>query len=478
MPLTAWLKRALTDPEQAATDHPDLPGLDLARLRFKDRTVERAYREDKRPGYVEQVRIGLLVGLLLYCLYGPLDAALAGEHVSTVWLVRYAVGGPLVLACFGLTWTGVFQRHPQILVTLTMQVVGASILAQMAIMPTPGTSYYFAGFITALVFCCCVFRPHPSWAVLNCVLYVAGYAVFASFLQAVDPAWFLNNLGFLVVDSFVAVFATYLFELRLRQIYARDRVLEARLARTEHLRQEAERANKLKSRFVATASHELRTPLNAIVGFAEILANERFGPLGTPEYRDYAATIYDSGQRLQSTVDDLLDVSKAQANTLEVRRDDLDLTEVLDRAVREMRPQADEKGLTLDLSRPASPMVIHADPRLLRRAAANLLANAVKFTDQGSVRVVARFCGQHRVCVDVIDTGAGIPEAEQSQIFDSFVHGDSAYRRQSSGAGLGLALVQQIARMHGGEVEVESRPGEGTRFTLILPVALEAADAA
>jgi signal transduction histidine kinase len=451
-----------------------LPELDLARLRFRDRRVEAAYREDKRPGYVAQLRIGLLVGVVLYALYGPLDAHLAGAQVGPIWLVRYAIGVPLVLACVALSWTAFFNRNPQLLMTLTMQIVGASVIAQMVLLPTPGTSYYFAGLITALVFACCVLRPHPAWASLNCALFVVGYVVFATFFRAVDQAWLLNNLAFLLADSIVAIFASYLFELRLRQIYARDRVLEEQLERTEDLRQKAERANMLKSRFVATASHELRTPLNAIVGFAEILANERFGPLGNADYRDYAATIHDSGARLMSTVNDLLDVSKAQANTLELAREHLDLNAVLRRAVTEVRPQADDKGLAVRLTETKDALVVEADPSLLRRASANLLTNAVKFTDAGGVDVIARRDDDGRACIDVIDTGPGIPEAEQTQIFDSFVHGDSAYRRRSEGAGLGLALVQQIARMHGGSVAVASTPGTGTRFTLVLPAAPDA----
>jgi len=455
-----------------------IPALDLLRLRFRDSAVEAAYREDKRPSYVRQLRIALVVGLGLYCVYGPLDAFLAGSDVWAVWLVRYAITTPIILGCIALSWQPFFHRNPQILLTLTMQAVGASIIAQMVILPTPGTSYYFAGLITALYFACCVLRPHPAWASVNCGLFALGYIVFATFLGAVDQAWFLNNVGFLVADSIVAIFATYLFELRLRQIYARDRVLEDQLQRTEELRRSAEQANVLKSRFVATASHELRTPLNAIVGFAEILANERFGPLGNANYRDYANTIHDSGTRLMTTVNDLLDVSKAQTNSLEIAREELDLNEVLRRAVKEVRPQADDKGLPVRLAETPEPLVVEADPRLLRRAGANLLSNAVKFTETGGIDVVVRRGGEGQAFVDVIDTGPGIPETEQREIFDSFVHGDSAYRRHTAGAGLGLALVQQIARMHGGDVTVASTPGTGTRFTLELPAAADRAAAA
>lgn len=455
-----------------------IPALDLFTLRFRDDAFEAAYRAERRPGYVTQLRIGLLVGLILYSLYGPLDAFLVRADVWTVWLVRYGVTVPVVFGCIALSWHAFFYRNPQLLLTLTMQLVGASIISQMVILPIPGTSYYFSGLITALYFTCCVLRPHPTWAAMNCILFGLGYIGFAGFLERVDSTWLLNNAGFLAADSIVAVFATYMFELRLRQIHARDQILAEQLERTEDLRQKAEQANVLKSRFVATASHELRTPLNAIVGFSEIMANERFGPLGNSHYRDYASTIHDSGTRLMTTVNDLLDVSKAQTNTLEIAREELDLNEVLRRAVKEVRPQADDKGLHIRLTETKDPLVVEADPRLLRRASANLLANAVKFTDEGGVDVIARRPAAGGACIDVIDTGPGIPAAEQSQIFDSFVHGDSAYRRRARGAGLGLALVQQIARMHGGNVALASVPGAGTRFTLALPEAADPAAAA
>ncbi len=459
-------------------DDPDIPALDLVRLRFRDGSVEAAYQAAKRPAHLVQLRLALAFGLALFCLYGPLDARLAGDAVEQAWLLRYGVVTPIVLACLGLSWTPLFRRYPQILLTLVTQFLGASVIGQMIIMPTPGTAYFFSGLITVLIFACCVFRPHPAWATLNCVLLVGYYVAFASFSGDVAPIWFITNINFLIVDSLVAIFATYMFELRLREVYARDRALEVRLARTEQLRQQAEQANMMKSRFVATASHELRTPLNAIVGFAEILANERFGPLGNASYREYAATIHDSGQRLRSTVEDLLDVSKAQSNTLEIACEDLDLGEILRQAVREVQPQAAEKGLTVSIAHCDPGLGVHADPRLLRRAAANLLSNAVKFTDEGSVTVAGRRCGDDWVCVEVIDTGPGIDEAEQGRIFDSFVHGGSAYSRRTSGAGLGLALVQQIAQMHGGEVTLASTPGEGTRFTLMLPAPVVATTAA
>ncbi len=232
-----------------------------------------------------------------------------------------------------------------------------------------------------------------------------------------------------------------------------------------------EAANRAKSRFLAHMSHEIRTPLNAILGFTELLlkgADEG----DEAERRDYLETIYGSGRHLLELIDDVLDLSKIEANRMEFEQIVCSPGRIVAEVVSLLRVRAQEKRLSLEAEWPDGvPATIRTDPVRLKQLLMNLVGNAIKFTESGGVRIVGRLIGPRRrpqMAFDVVDTGIGIPAEKLDKIFEAFVQADSSVTRRFGGTGLGLAISRRIAEALGGGLTVRSELGKGSVFTATI----------
>lgn len=249
-----------------------------------------------------------------------------------------------------------------------------------------------------------------------------------------------------------------------RDITARKQAERAlRLARDD-----AERANRAKSDFLAIMSHELRTPLNAIFGYEDLLSQNVAGPI-TPQQGLYLERIRNSADQLHRLIDQVLHLARIEAGIEEVLTEKIDLYEVARETAESVEPGAAKKGLLLVLDAPASAVIVHTDPGKLRQILLNLLSNALKFTADGEIRLSMRKY-QTGVEIDVSDTGIGIVADESEKIFEPFVQADGSSTRQYGGTGLGLSVSRNLARLLGGDIVVASTPGEGSTFTLSLPL--------
>ncbi len=227
----------------------------------------------------------------------------------------------------------------------------------------------------------------------------------------------------------------------------------------------AEQAARAKGEFLANMSHEVRTPINGVLGMTELLLNT---PLEENQGR-YAKTIFRSGQALLSVINDILDYSKIEAGKLELTVSSFDLRELVEDVVEMLAENASRKEVELILlMRPGSPVAFNGDSARLRQVLLNLLSNAIKFTTEGEVRLVVSFgdvnLNNMPVKFQVIDTGIGISEQSQKQIFDSFVQADGSTTRQFGGTGLGLAISSSLVELMGGEIVVESKLDQGSNF--------------
>lgn len=226
----------------------------------------------------------------------------------------------------------------------------------------------------------------------------------------------------------------------------------------------AEEMARLKSTFLANMNHEIRTPLTAVLGYAQILEEE----LEDPVHREMTQSIIQSGQRLLDTLDALLYMSRLEAGTVRTHYQNLDVVAITQAVVDELMPLACDKKLefTLQSSEPA--LMAWVDEDLWRRLVKNLVHNAIKFTEKGRVTVLLEGDSE-TVQLQVADTGIGIPEELQSVIFDAFKQASSGLSRDYEGSGLGLTIVQRIVRLLSGQVFLESQPGVGSLFTVIIP---------
>ena len=244
-----------------------------------------------------------------------------------------------------------------------------------------------------------------------------------------------------------------------------DRAREATL---EDARVEAESRAAGRSRFLANMSHELRTPLNAIMGFSDMMRQRMFGPV-SDRYGEYVDLIHESGGHLLDLINDLLDMSKIEADKFELHREIFDSREAVTAALRLMRVQADSVGIKLRGVLPARPLEIDADRRALKQIVLNLVSNAIKFTPKGgSITIAAQGHGQNFELV-VADTGAGIAPEDLDRLGKPYEQAGDAKGR-ALGTGLGLSLVRGLAKLHDGEMIIESRLGAGTSVTIRMPV--------
>jgi signal transduction histidine kinase len=235
----------------------------------------------------------------------------------------------------------------------------------------------------------------------------------------------------------------------------------------------AEEATRLKSEFLATMSHELRTPLNAIIGYTQILLGGMAGPLNEKQH-DFHERLLLNGKNLLKLIDDILDISKIEAGRLDLIRQPITLQTWVGQIVAQTRGLADQKGLEFQVSLDERlPKVVIGDADRLKQIVLNLLSNAFKFTEKGHVRLEVRRQSEHTWAVLVSDTGAGIPAHAQEYIFDEFRQVDGTTQRQHGGTGLGLAIVRNLTMMMAGNVRVHSELGQGSTFTVLLPLIVD-----
>jgi cell cycle sensor histidine kinase DivJ len=236
----------------------------------------------------------------------------------------------------------------------------------------------------------------------------------------------------------------------------------------ETARAESERADAAKIRFIATMSHELRTPLNAIIGFSDMLTNESL-ELDPRRRLEYAKLINDSGHHLLSVVNGILDVSKIENGNFEITPEPFTPAPAIESCADLLALKAQDAGVELAMRIAPDLPDVAADRRAFNQILINLISNAVKFTPRGGRVTVSARCDGPKLAVTVEDTGVGIGESDLPRLGEAFFQGRASYDRRHDGTGLGLSIVKGLVHLHGGEVDIKSRLGEGTRVTVRLP---------
>ncbi len=234
--------------------------------------------------------------------------------------------------------------------------------------------------------------------------------------------------------------------------------------------------DKLKSQFLANMSHELRTPLNSIIGFSRVIMKGIDGPITDLQQQDLSA-IYSAGQHLLNMINDILDISKIEAGKMELAFEEIGLTQIFESVLSTARGLVKDKPVKLILSAPEDLPIVHADPTRIRQILLNLLSNAAKFTDEGTITLAAReqldANDQPEIYISVTDSGVGIAAENQIDLFEPFTQVDGSATRKTGGTGLGLSITRLLVDLHGGKIDVQSSPGGGSTFSFTIPLIMK-----
>ncbi|HUH12973.1 MAG TPA: PAS domain S-box protein [Longimicrobiales bacterium] len=233
-------------------------------------------------------------------------------------------------------------------------------------------------------------------------------------------------------------------------------------------KEEAEEASRAKSRFLANMSHELRTPLNSVIGFTNVVMKNKAGNL-RPQDTTYLERIRENGRHLLDLINDILDLSKVEAGRMEMEPAPVDVGALVREVTRQLEAQVADRPVELVAEVPERVAIVDTDRGKLKQVLINLVGNALKFTDEGSVRVIVRTDSHARPrALEVVDTGIGIPPARLAAIFEAFQQADTSTTRKYGGTGLGLTISRSLCRLMGYDLEVESREGDGSTFRVVM----------
>ncbi len=228
-------------------------------------------------------------------------------------------------------------------------------------------------------------------------------------------------------------------------------------------------ADKLKNDFLANISHELRTPLNAIIGFSEALKLKIFGKLNEKQ-EEYVDDIHSSGLHLLGMINDLLDLSKIEANEMKLNKKDFDVICAIKEVINIVSPLSDKKNITVEMEHETPSVNLNADYRRFQQILYNLLSNAIKFSDEKGKIKISVEKNKKDIKIRVEDNGAGINPEFHEKIFNKFQQVDVSYVRRQGSTGLGLAITRELVEMHDGKIWVESEEGKGAKFIFVLPL--------
>ena len=236
-------------------------------------------------------------------------------------------------------------------------------------------------------------------------------------------------------------------------------------------KEKAEEMNRLKTMFLANMSHEVRTPLIGILGYAEMIIEDS----KDPELKEKAGVIYKSGKKLNETLDAILDLSKIEADKIDMELEKFSLTEVIEESVILYKTFAEDKHLTINFAAGTNGLLVELDKKMLTKILNNLLSNAIKYTNEGGITISTTY-NYGRINIEVEDTGIGIPDDKIDLIFKPFRQVSEGYNRKFEGTGLGLTITKMLVEKMNGIIYLESKFGMGSKFTVEFPVQLDLQD--
>lgn len=439
-------------------------------LSFKDPDLERKFWTQQTERDMPLCLVYMALGIIMFAVFALLDLVLtSGAELHSLLVIRVVVCGLTTIISLSVLFPSV-QKYLQWVLSVNLFTVGFGIIVMTCITEEPVRHLYYAGLPLVLVF-----MPHVnlfrfSFSAPTALFISATYIFCAIYVAPIDKTLMINNFAFLAGTMALSIWANYWNDFNLRSEFIQHHFLTEEKRQSDILRKKAEAGNHAKSEFLAIVSHELRTPLNAIIGFSDIIRKEMFGPIGNEKYSDYINDIVKSGNHLLNIINNILDLSKAEAGKLELQEDYISLPQVVQDVMHLSRQMALNKDINVNLDIPYKDIVINGDARHLRLMVANLMSNAIKFTrDGGHVDLSLRVTPQREVVLKVSDTGVGIAADDIEKVLEPFVQVESSMSRYHEGTGLGLPLVKQFVDLHDAELDIDSTLGIGTTVSVTFP---------
>ncbi len=419
----------------------------------------------------KEYRIGILMGALLYWLFGIVDPFMLPDTYKQVWYLRFILVTPSIILSYLFSYSRHYKKYARLmifLVTLSAQV-GIVYMVYLAKPSEQGYFAYYAGLVTTLFWAMFIFRFRM---IDTTVLFLVSLVLYNSVIvfsqnllsfgyHSKEFAWFIENNFILIASGTIAIFGSYMMgKYRQRILEESEKYMLAK--------EKAEESDRLKSAFLANMSHEIRTPLNSILGFSEILSDD---DLNSPTRKRYTEMIQTSGNQLLRIIGDVLDISKIESNQLKIDHLQINMHNLLTNclASAEQYRKAHKKNnirLELIIPKKYQSLQLKSDPYRLTQIFDNLITNAIKNTDIGviefGINEIHKIDGIAKIEFYVKDTGIGIRKKDFDLLFLRFSRIDN--HRIQRGNGIGLCITKALIEMLGGKIWFQSEENKGTTF--------------
>lgn len=436
-------------------------------LRFRDPEIERSYQDEEFPRMRSQGRLASVIGLSSYLALGIFDTWLFAPEVQpTIWAIRLLTMLASI-ATISLSFFPIFRRANYFLLSLIGPYAGIGFIAFSLYLPPEKASFYYPGMILVCFFTYNFVGTRFVYAFGTDMLLLFSYNL-AAILRGDFPMMQLAvDDVFIVISNLIGGGAGYLNELQRRRLFLAELDIRREIENANAARREADLANAAKSRFLAAVSHDLRQPIHAQGLFLNMLAQTELTANQQKIVTNISSASTASGEMLHT----LMDFSRIEAGAITPCIRAFRLQPLLNKIENEFMPLADAKNLAYRSRETA--LIVHSDPALVEMILRNLVANAIRYTHQGGVMLACRRRGNIAV-LEVRDSGIGIEASQHREIFREFHQLGNPERDRVKGLGLGLSIVESLAKTMGHPLSLSSAPGRGSVFRLALPIAYTA----
>lgn len=443
--------------------------------------LEKGYLQFFSTTFTRQTQFSHIIAIIFYSLFSFLDVVFAPEYAKIFIFIRIAIVVPVFVLTLILSFRENFSKYLQLILSFSIFIAGLGIIAMIAIGGPEVNSVYYAGIILVFIFTYTFVGIKFKWATIVTWAIVLAYEI-VSVYTGLDYKSFISNNFFFISTLLFSMVAGYSIEFYRRIEYytfylleiEKNRVSNSNIELEEKVKErtyelnkakdKAENANKLKSTFLAQMSHEIRTPINALINTATLLKYD-FEKNATEDQLISFDVIDRAGNRIIRTIDLILNLSEIQAGTYEIDNTNINLySDVLSLVIAENKRFAETKGLKLSLSAETLNTELTADEYTINQIFVQLIDNALKYTDEGEIKIIISRNENENLVVEIIDSGIGIDKKYLPNLFEPFSQEQMGYSRKYDGNGIGLTLVKKYCELNNATIEVESIQGSGSTF--------------